>query len=62
MARPAPHAPGSEAAIMFGGEGLTTAEPGQAQGPYLIVTEIEAARAELLECGTPVSDGSAPRA
>lgn len=47
---------------MFGGEGLTTAEPGQAQGPYLIVTEIEAARAELLECGTPVSDGSAPRA
>ncbi len=40
---------------MFG-EGLTTAEPGSAQGLYLIVTDIEAARAELLERGIPVSE------
>ncbi|WP_202919803.1 hypothetical protein [Streptomyces adustus] len=36
--------PGSEASIIFG-TGLTTALPGSAQGPYLIVTDIEQARA-----------------
>ncbi len=47
--------PGSEASIIFG-EGLTTAEPGSAQGLYLIVTDIEAARTGLLERGIAVSE------
>ena len=47
--------PGSQASIIFG-EGLTPAEPGSVQGLYLVVTDIEAARAELLERGIAVSE------
>ncbi|GGX94198.1 VOC family protein [Streptomyces fructofermentans] len=47
--------PGSEASIIFG-KGLTSAEPGSTQGLYLIVTDIEEARRELLERGVEVSE------
>jgi predicted enzyme related to lactoylglutathione lyase len=47
--------PGSEASIIFG-KGLTTAAPGSAQGLYLAVTDIEAARAELVDRGIEVSE------
>src|SRR5882762_4864721 len=47
--------PGSPASIIFG-TGLTTAEPGSAQGLHLVVTEIEAARAELAEQGIEISE------
>ncbi|WP_345654283.1 VOC family protein [Streptomyces siamensis] len=47
--------PGSEASILFG-KGLTTAAPGSAQGLYLIVTDIEEARAELVGRGIAVSE------
>ncbi|MEV4919915.1 VOC family protein [Streptomyces tirandamycinicus] len=47
--------PGSEASIIFG-KGLTSAEPGTAQGLYLVVTDIEAAREELLDRGIEVSE------
>ncbi|MFE7187776.1 VOC family protein [Streptomyces erythrochromogenes] len=47
--------PGSEASILFG-TGLTTAEPGSAQGLYLIVTDIEAAREDLTGRGIEVSE------
>ncbi|WP_328419205.1 VOC family protein [Streptomyces sp. NBC_00443] len=47
--------PGSEASIIFG-EGLTTAPPGSAQGLYLIVTDIEQARAQLVDRGVEVSE------
>lgn len=47
--------PGSPASIHFG-KGLTSAAPGAAQGLYLVVADIEAARAELVERGTNVSD------
>ncbi|MFE9628871.1 VOC family protein [Streptomyces sp. NPDC006527] len=47
--------PGSECSIIFG-KGLTTAEPGSAQGLYLAVFDIEQARAELLGRGIEVSD------
>lgn len=46
--------PGSNASIHFG-KGLTPAAPGSAQG-YLIVTDIEAARASLKAHGAAVSD------
>jgi predicted enzyme related to lactoylglutathione lyase len=46
--------PGSPASIHFG-KGLTSAAPGAAQGLYLVVADIEAARAELVERGTNVS-------
>lgn len=42
--------PGSPASIHFG-TGLTPAAPGSAQGLYLIVSDIEAARAELVARG-----------
>ena len=38
------------------GEGLTTAEPGSAQRFELVVADIEAARADLIERGVEVSD------
>jgi catechol 2,3-dioxygenase-like lactoylglutathione lyase family enzyme len=45
---------GSACSIAFG-EGLTTAEPGSIAGLQMVVGDIEAARAELVERGAPVS-------
>ncbi|MEI3854553.1 MULTISPECIES: VOC family protein [unclassified Ensifer] len=47
--------PGSPASIHFG-TGLTPATPGSAGGLYLVVSDIEAARAELVERGAEVSE------
>ncbi|MBD2095701.1 VOC family protein [Trichocoleus sp. FACHB-591] len=47
--------PGSECSIIFG-KGVSLAEPGSVQGLYLIVYDIEAARAELVERGVEVSE------
>ena len=47
--------PGSECSIQFG-TGLTSAEPGSVQGLYLIVSDIEAARAGLVARGAKVSE------
>jgi catechol 2,3-dioxygenase-like lactoylglutathione lyase family enzyme len=47
--------PGSEASIIFG-KGVSLAEPGSVQGLYLIVYDIEAARAELVDRGVEVSE------
>lgn len=47
--------PGSPASIHFG-TGLTSAAPGSAQGLYLIVSDIEAARAELVALGANPSE------
>lgn len=38
------------------GDGITEAAPGSAQGLQLVVSNIEAARAELVERGVDVSD------
>ena len=47
--------PGSGASVIFG-TNLTPATPGSAQGLYLIVSDIEAARQELLRRGVKVSE------
>ena len=47
--------PGSPCSIHFG-KGLTTAAPGSARGLYLVVSDIEAARAELVDRGVDVSE------
>ena len=47
--------PGSPASIHFG-KGVTSAAPGSAQGLYLIVSDIEAARVDLIGRGADVSD------
>lgn len=47
--------PGSECSIIFG-KGVSLAEPGSVQGLYLIVYDIQAARAELVERGVEVSE------
>jgi len=47
--------PGSQASIHFG-KGVTSAAPGSAQNLYLVVSNIEAARAELLGRGVDVSE------
>ena len=47
--------PGSPASIQFG-TGITTAEPGSAQGLYLVVADVQAARDELAALGVDVSD------
>jgi len=47
--------PGSPASIHFG-KGLTSGAPGSAQNIYLIVSDIEVARAELVARGAKVSD------
>ena len=47
--------PGSESSIIFG-TGVTLAAPGSVQGLYLIVYDIEAARAELVDRGVEVSE------
>ena len=46
--------PGSQASIHFG-KGITASAPGSARG-YLIVSDIEAARAELVDRGVAVSE------
>jgi len=47
--------PGSGCSIQFGTD-ITSAAPGSAQGLYLIVSDIEAARDELLAHGVEVSE------
>jgi catechol 2,3-dioxygenase-like lactoylglutathione lyase family enzyme len=47
--------PGSSASIHFG-KGVTSAEPGSARGMYLVVSDISAARAELVGRGVDVSE------
>src|SRR4051812_38048735 len=47
--------PGSECSIIFG-NGVTTAAPGSTQGLMLIVSDIQAARAELVRRGVEVSE------
>ena len=46
--------PGSPCSIIFG-TGVSTATPGSAQGLHLVVTDIEAARAELVGRGVDAS-------
>jgi catechol 2,3-dioxygenase-like lactoylglutathione lyase family enzyme len=47
--------PGSPASIHFG-KGVTSAAPGSAQNLYLVVSDIEAARAELVGRGVDASE------
>ena len=47
--------PGSGCSVIFG-KNITAAAPGSAQGLYLIVSDIEAARDELLRRGVGVSE------
>ena len=47
--------PQSQCSIQFG-KGGTTAEPGSAQGTFLVVADIDAARAELMSRGVDVSE------
>src|SRR4051794_18596558 len=46
--------PGSACSIAIG-QGITTAAPGSVQGLQLVVSDIQAARAELVERGAEVS-------
>ncbi|MBN3756609.1 glyoxalase [Paraburkholderia sp. Tr-20389] len=46
---------GSSCSILFG-KGVTTEEPGSVQGLHLIVSDVEAARAELIGRGVTVSE------
>jgi catechol 2,3-dioxygenase-like lactoylglutathione lyase family enzyme len=47
--------PGSECSIQFGSM-MTSAAPGSAQGLYLVVSDIEAARADLARRGAAISE------
>ena len=47
--------PGSHCSVIFGSQ-LTTAAPGSYDGMMLVVTDIEAARAELARLGVAVSE------
>ena len=47
--------PGSPCSIHFG-KGITSAAPGSAHGLYLVVSDIEAARAALIDRGVDVSE------
>ena len=47
--------PGSGCSVIFG-KNVTAAAPGSAQGLYLVVSDIEAARKELLDRGVAVSE------
>ena len=47
--------PGSACSVMFG-QGLTTATPGSVQGTFLVVDNVDAARAELMGNGATVSE------
>ena len=51
--------PGSGCSLQFGTK-ITSAAPGSAQGLYLIVSDIEAARAELVGRGVEVSEAFHP--
>jgi catechol 2,3-dioxygenase-like lactoylglutathione lyase family enzyme len=53
--------PGSGASVQFG-TNISTAAPGSAQGLYLVVSDIDAARDELATRGAPVSAVFHPRA
>jgi len=46
--------PGSSASVIFG-KNVTAAAPGSAQGLYLVVSDIEAARKDLIDRGVKVS-------
>src|SRR5262245_35975093 len=47
--------PGSPCSVIFG-KGVTTAAPGAVQGLFLVVDDIQAARAELVKHGVTVSE------
>ncbi|WP_369244615.1 VOC family protein [Streptomyces sp. R41] len=47
--------PGSPASVIFG-TGVTSAAPGSVEGLHLVVSDIEAARAELADRGVEVSE------
>jgi catechol 2,3-dioxygenase-like lactoylglutathione lyase family enzyme len=47
--------PGAQCSIQFG-KGLTSSAPGSTQGLYLVVSDIEAARAELVGHGVDVGE------
>jgi catechol 2,3-dioxygenase-like lactoylglutathione lyase family enzyme len=47
--------PGSQCSIQFG-KGLTAAAPGSVKGMYLVVNDIQAARADLIGNGADVSE------
>jgi catechol 2,3-dioxygenase-like lactoylglutathione lyase family enzyme len=47
--------PGSPTSVIFG-KNVTAAKPGSAQGLYLIVSDLEAARKDLLDRGIKVSE------
>jgi catechol 2,3-dioxygenase-like lactoylglutathione lyase family enzyme len=47
--------PGSPCSVIFGA-GVTSAEPGSAEGLQLVVTDIDAARDELVSRGADVSE------
>ena len=47
--------PGSACSVQFGAN-ITSAEPGSARGLYLVVSDIEAARDQLVACGVEVSE------
>jgi len=47
--------PGSACSIAFG-KGVTEVAPGSAQGPQMVVDDIEAARAELIGRGVEASE------
>ncbi|MFC6157332.1 VOC family protein [Kribbella sp. NPDC058693] len=53
--------PGSLASVQFG-TNITSATPGSAQGLYLVVTDVEAARSELLAHGAKVTEVFHPTA
>ena len=47
--------PGSPCSVMFG-QGLTTGVPGSVQGTFLVVDDLDTARAELVGYGVNVSE------
>src|ERR671912_291970 len=47
--------PGSPCSVMFG-RGFTSAVPGSVQGTFLVVDDLEAARARLIEQGVGVTE------
>ena len=47
--------PGSHCSVLFG-KGVTTEDPGSVQGLHLIVSDVEAARAALVDRGVDVSE------
>jgi len=47
--------PASPCSVMFG-KGFTTAQPGSSQGTFLVVDDVDAARAQLIQKGVDVSE------